>query len=54
MYVYIMGFLFMYQELELIKFNRAVEIGTSTGRSTICIAWALDKTGGKVSTIEMN
>src|SRR5690606_9530195 len=31
-----------------------VEIGTSTGHSTIWIAWAMSKTGGKVWTIEID
>ena len=35
-------------------YTRALEIGTSTGRSTIWIAWALSKTGGKVTTIEID
>jgi caffeoyl-CoA O-methyltransferase len=35
-------------------FTRAVEIGTSTGHSTIWIAWALSKTGGKLTTIEID
>jgi caffeoyl-CoA O-methyltransferase len=36
------------------RFTRALEIGTSTGRSTIWIAWALSKTGGKVTTLEID
>jgi caffeoyl-CoA O-methyltransferase len=36
------------------KFKKALEIGTSTGYSTIFIAWALSKTGGKVITIEID
>jgi len=36
------------------NYQNALEIGTSTGRSTIWIAWALSKTGGKVTTIEIN
>ena len=32
----------------------ALEIGTSTGHSTIWIAWALSKTGGRLITIENN
>jgi len=42
---------------ELILRNRyrsALEIGTSTGRSAIWIAWALSKTGGKLITIEID
>jgi len=35
-------------------FTRAVEIGTSTGHSTIWIAWALSKTGGKLVTVEID
>jgi len=34
------------------NYTRVLEIGTSTGRSTIWIAWALSKTGGKVITVE--
>jgi caffeoyl-CoA O-methyltransferase len=36
------------------KYTRALEIGTSTGHSTIWIAWALSKTGGKLITIEVD
>jgi predicted O-methyltransferase YrrM len=36
------------------KFKNAVEIGTSTGHSAIWIAWALSKTGGKLTTIEID
>ncbi len=36
------------------KFKNAVEIGTSTGHSTIWIAWALSKTGGKLITVEID
>ncbi len=35
-------------------YQRAVEIGTSTGHSAIWIAWALSKTGGKLITIELD
>jgi caffeoyl-CoA O-methyltransferase len=35
-------------------YRRALEIGTSTGRSSIWIAWALSKTGGKLVTIEID
>jgi caffeoyl-CoA O-methyltransferase len=35
-------------------YRRALEIGTSTGHSTIWIAWALAKTGGRVVTIEID
>ncbi len=36
------------------NYTKALEIGTSTGRSGIWIAWALSKTGGKLITIEIN
>ncbi|MGD2294600.1 MAG: class I SAM-dependent methyltransferase [Candidatus Aminicenantes bacterium] len=36
------------------NYTRALEIGTSTGHSSIWIAWALSKTGGKLTTIEIN
>jgi caffeoyl-CoA O-methyltransferase len=36
------------------KFTRALEIGTSTGHSGIWIAWALSKTGGKLTTVEID
>lgn len=35
-------------------YKNAVEIGTSTGHSAIWIAWALSKTGGKLTTIEID
>jgi predicted O-methyltransferase YrrM len=35
-------------------YTAAVEIGTSTGHSTIWIAWAMSKTGGKVTTLEID
>lgn len=35
-------------------YTKALEIGTSTGHSTIWIAWALSKTGGKLITIEID
>jgi caffeoyl-CoA O-methyltransferase len=35
-------------------FRRALEIGTSTGHSSVWIAWALAKTGGKLTTIEID
>ena len=35
-------------------YTSALEIGTSTGHSTIWIAWALSKTGGKLVTIDKN
>ena len=36
------------------KFTRALEIGTSTGHSGVWIAWALTKTGGKLTTVEVD
>lgn len=36
------------------KYKNAVEIGTSTGHSGIWIAWALSKTGGKLTTFEID
>jgi predicted O-methyltransferase YrrM len=36
------------------KFTRALEIGTSTGHSGVWIGWALAKTGGKLTTIEID
>ncbi len=35
-------------------YKQALEIGTSTGHSAIWMAWALSKTGGKLTTIEIN
>ncbi|MBD0851825.1 O-methyltransferase [Maribacter arenosus] len=35
-------------------YTKALEIGTSTGHSSIWIAWALSKTGGKLTTIEID
>ncbi len=35
-------------------YKNALEIGTSTGHSTIWIAWALSKTGGKLITLEID
>jgi len=35
-------------------FTRGFEIGTSTGHSTIWIAWAMRKTGGKLITVEID
>lgn len=35
-------------------YKNAIEIGTSTGRSGIWIAWALSKTGGRLTTIEID
>jgi caffeoyl-CoA O-methyltransferase len=36
------------------KYTRALEIGTSTGHSGVWIAWALAKTGGKLTTVEID
>lgn len=36
------------------KYTNALEIGTSTGHASIWMAWALSKTGGKLTTIEIN
>ena len=36
------------------KYTRALEIGTSTGHSGVWMAWALAKTGGKLTTIEID
>jgi caffeoyl-CoA O-methyltransferase len=35
-------------------FRRGLEIGTSTGHSGIWIAWAMSKTGGRLTTIEID
>ena len=35
-------------------YRNILEIGTSTGRSTIWLAWAASKTGGTVTTIEID
>jgi caffeoyl-CoA O-methyltransferase len=36
------------------RYRRALEIGTSTGHSAIWIAWALTKTGGRLTTLEID
>lgn len=36
------------------NYTSGLEIGTSTGHSTIWLAWAMSKTGGKLITIEVN
>ncbi|NLA49712.1 MAG: methyltransferase [Bacteroidales bacterium] len=36
------------------RYKTALEIGTSTGHSTIWIAWALSKTGGRLITIDID
>jgi caffeoyl-CoA O-methyltransferase len=35
-------------------YTRILEIGTSTGHSTVWLAWAAAKTGGRVTTIEID
>ncbi|MDX2301961.1 MAG: class I SAM-dependent methyltransferase [Microscillaceae bacterium] len=35
-------------------YKKGLEIGTSTGHSSIWIAWAFSKTGGKLTTIEID
>lgn len=44
----------LYQLVLNHRFQNALEIGTSTGLSTIWIAWALSKTGGKLITLEVD
>jgi caffeoyl-CoA O-methyltransferase len=44
----------LYQLILENRHRHAVEIGTSTGHSSIWIAWALSKTGGKLITIEID
>jgi hypothetical protein len=34
--------------------GRGLEIGTSTGHSGVWVAWALAKTGGKLTTVEID
>jgi len=36
------------------KYTSALEIGTSTGHSSVWIAWALSKTGGRLITVELD
>ncbi len=36
------------------RLRRALEIGTSTGHSSVWIAWALAKTGGTLTTLEID
>jgi caffeoyl-CoA O-methyltransferase len=36
------------------QYTRALEIGTSTGHSGVWIAWALAKTGGRLTTVEID
>jgi len=44
----------MYDLIVKNRYKKAIEIGTSTGLSAIWIAWALSKTGGKLTTIEID
>jgi predicted O-methyltransferase YrrM len=44
----------MYDIIIKESYTSALEIGTSTGHSSIWIAWALSKTGGKLITIEID
>jgi caffeoyl-CoA O-methyltransferase len=44
----------LYELIVKNKYTSALEIGTSTGHSTIWMAWAMSKTGGKVITIEID
>jgi predicted O-methyltransferase YrrM len=36
------------------RYRRALEIGTSTGHSGVWLAWALAKTGGRLTTLEID
>jgi caffeoyl-CoA O-methyltransferase len=45
---------FLYDLILKRRYTRALEIGTSTGRSGIWQAWALSKTGGRLVTIEID
>jgi len=45
---------FLYDLILKRHYTRALEIGTSTGRSGIWQAWALSKTGGHLMTIEID
>jgi len=44
----------LYQLILDNNYKQVLEIGTSTGHSTIWMAWALSKTGGKLITIEID
>lgn len=44
----------LYQLILDNNYKQVLEIGTSTGHSTIWMAWALSKTGGKLITVEIN
>jgi len=45
---------FLYDMIVEKGYTRALEIGTSTGHSSIWIAWALSKTGGRLITLEID
>ncbi|MCK5571559.1 MAG: class I SAM-dependent methyltransferase [Bacteroidetes bacterium] len=45
---------FLYDLIVENNYTRALEIGTSTGHSAVWIAWALSKTGGTLTTIEID
>ena len=45
---------FLYDMIVEKGYTRALEIGTSTGHSSIWIAWALSKTGGRLVTLEID
>ena len=45
---------FLYDMIVEHGYTRALEIGTSTGHSSIWIAWALSKTGGRLVTLEID
>jgi caffeoyl-CoA O-methyltransferase len=45
---------FLYDLILKHRYTKALEIGTSTGRSGIWQAWALSKTGGMLVTIEID
>jgi caffeoyl-CoA O-methyltransferase len=44
----------MYDIIVKHGYKKALEIGTSTGHSGIWIAWALSKTGGRLTTFEID
>jgi caffeoyl-CoA O-methyltransferase len=44
----------LYNSVVTHGYRRILEIGTSTGHSTIWLAWAASKTGGRVITIEID
>ena len=44
----------LYELIVKNKYTSGLEIGTSTGHSTIWMAWAMSKTGGKVITVEID